>query len=118
LSPDAKAEHAAGAWDIPARCAGEGVNSLLMNSHSRSSQGNEAHSSSRTKASSEPPYVGCYFFNARLRHRELERITVDVAAADGDVPRSALVRLRRPEIACPMRSNGCKVVRLLRIHTT
>jgi hypothetical protein len=36
---------------------------VLKNSHFRSSRGNEAHFSSRTKASSEPPYVGCYSFN-------------------------------------------------------
>jgi hypothetical protein len=40
--------------------------SLLKNSKSRGSRGNEAHSSSKTKASSKPPHVGCYFFNGLI----------------------------------------------------
>jgi hypothetical protein len=42
------------------------ANSPLKNSNSRSSRGNEAHFSSRTNVSLEPPRVGCYFLNRLL----------------------------------------------------
>jgi hypothetical protein len=38
----------------------------LKTSCSCRSRGNEAHFHSGNNMSSEPPYVGCYFFNGRL----------------------------------------------------